>query len=288
MNNDGAAIRTLPSPTVGFGRVTNVKIVNSTVDMNGANGVGIMLESGSGCSIDDPTVTGMITGTFSWTDKFATGQIWPNCGVVIKGTPGHGDAQYNRVRNIRTVGPGGLFGVAGASSPVGLWLGTSVGGGNNQKANFNKVEGGLCGYGGRGVVMSVGNDNIIDIDGSANDVCYQLGDLVNTTPVQRNTIVRAYMENYISAGIHSTAYASGNSVLSFGSWFQQSGFGPSPLIVNDGVSPAFSIGLGPLINSPPGAQPTITGSRGGATAAVLADLLTAIADTGLIIDGTTA
>lgn len=40
--------------------------------------------------------------------------------------------------------------------------------------------------------------------------------------------------------------------------------------------------------STPVAQPTITGSRGGATVTVLADLLTALAGAGLIIDSTTA
>jgi hypothetical protein len=46
-------------------------------------------------------------------------------------------------------------------------------------------------------------------------------------------------------------------------------------------------GLGFYATSPV-AQGTVTGSRGGATVAVLADLLTKLAATGIVIDGTTA
>lgn len=45
-------------------------------------------------------------------------------------------------------------------------------------------------------------------------------------------------------------------------------------------------GLGAFGTAPPTAQPTVTGSRGGNAA--LASLLTALAATGLIIDGTSA
>ena len=50
------------------------------------------------------------------------------------------------------------------------------------------------------------------------------------------------------------------------------------------------IGLGLAVwgVAPPAAQPTITGSRGGATAAVLASVLTALHNTGILIDSTTA
>jgi hypothetical protein len=47
-------------------------------------------------------------------------------------------------------------------------------------------------------------------------------------------------------------------------------------------------GLGVWGTFAPASQPTISGSRGSATAAVLASLLTALAATGLIVDGTSA
>jgi hypothetical protein len=53
-----------------------------------------------------------------------------------------------------------------------------------------------------------------------------------------------------------------------------------------GTSAALTLGLGVYGTAPPASAPTISGSRGGNAA--LASLITALAATGLIIDGTTA
>lgn len=66
--------------------------------------------------------------------------------------------------------------------------------------------------------------------------------------------------------------------------------GTNPVLTLNDTSKAAAIagGLGVFGTTPPTVKPTITGSRGSATAAVLAALLTALNATGLVQDGTTA
>lgn len=413
MTAAGAAIKTLPSPGASAAATHNVKIIDPVIDMNGQNGVAIMLECAALCEVDNAVISGMVTGNFSWDDPFASAQTWPNTGIIIKGVSGVNFAGLNRVRNPQTSGPGAVA----ASSPVGIWLGTSMGGGNSKKANSNVIEGGQFLNGGIGGVMSVGDDNLFQLpNGSSNGVAFQIGDMTNTTPVKRNVFVKPYMENYITTAIHNTQYATDNWIKGLSSHSPVSG--PPPFFINDLATNALLIteitgddevafplptlnadpagnrmiatagggydiqqfvgggsagytctafrgtmsaptnvqngtllgqwrgagydgtaigeagglyvsanedfsgtahgskivikyvhttttallnglsiddrgailhdGLGVWGKTPPSSQPTITGSRGGATAAVLAALLTAIHNTGIIVDGTTA
>lgn len=94
-----------------------------------------------------------------------------------------------------------------------------------------------------------------------------------------------------NSGTTALEYKSGSTVL-----FSVSDVGAistsGSAVVAGGLSAGFAIkagtGLAAFNQTPPASRPTITGSRGSATAAVLTQLLTALSATGIILDSTTA
>lgn len=152
---NGFAIRTSTSPsvTVPNTSVLYAKILNARIDMNSCTGAGIFLEGAQSCVVDNAVITNVGSGTFTYNDGVTNNANYRTSAIMIKGITGVAGPYYNQINHCRANG--------GSSSNTnsGIWLGTTIGSTDNQRANLNQINQCVFTSFGQGISMWVGSDN---------------------------------------------------------------------------------------------------------------------------------
>ena len=152
---NGFAIRTSTSPsvTVPTTSVTYAKIFNARVNMNSCTGAAIFLEGAQSCVVDNAVITNVGSGTFTYNDGVTNNANYRTSAIMIKGITGVAGPYYNQINHCRASGGGS------ANTNSGIWLGTTIGSTDNQRANLNQINQCVFTSFGEGISMWVGSDN---------------------------------------------------------------------------------------------------------------------------------
>jgi hypothetical protein len=152
---NGFAIRTSTSPsvTVPNTSVRYAKIYNAQINMNSCTGAAIFLEGAQSCVVDNAVITNVGSGTFTYDDGVTNNANYRTSAIMIKGITGVAGPYYNQINHCRASGGGS------SSTNSGIWLGTTIGSTDNQRANLNQVNQCVFTSFGEGISMWVGSDN---------------------------------------------------------------------------------------------------------------------------------
>jgi hypothetical protein len=152
---NGFAIRTSTSPsvTVPTTSVLYAKIFNARINMNNCTGAGIFLEGAQSCVVDNAIITNVGSGTFTYNDGVTNNANYRTSAIMIKGITGVAGPYYNQINHCRANGGGS------SNTNSGIWLGTTIGSTDNQRANLNQVNHCVFSSFGEGISMWIGSDN---------------------------------------------------------------------------------------------------------------------------------
>ena len=152
---NGFAIRTSTSPsvTVPTDSVLYAKIFNARINMNSCTGAGIFLEGAQSCVVDNAVITNVGSGTFTYNDNVTNNANYRTSAIMIKGITGVAGPYYNQINHCRASGS------SSSSTNSGIWLGTTIGSTDNQRANLNQINQCVFSAFGQGVSMWCGSDN---------------------------------------------------------------------------------------------------------------------------------
>jgi len=153
--SNGFAIRTSTSPsvTVPNASVTYVRIINAQINMNSCTGAAIFLEGAQSCFVENAVITNVGSGTFTYNDGVTNNANYRTSAIMIKGITGVAGPYYNQINHCRASGGGGT------NVNSGIWLGTTIGSTDNQRANLNNINHCVFTAFGEGISMWVGSDN---------------------------------------------------------------------------------------------------------------------------------
>lgn len=152
---NGFAIRTSTSPSVTIPNtsVRFAKIYNAQIDMDSHTGAGIFFEGAQSSVIENAYIYNVGSGTFTYNDGVTSNSNYRTSAIMIKGITGVAGPYYNQVNHCRANGGGS------SNTNSGIWLGTTIGSTDNQRANVNQVNQCVFTSFGEGISLWNGSDN---------------------------------------------------------------------------------------------------------------------------------
>ena len=188
MTAAGAGIRGQASPGAGPppDGLLNVRLIKANIDMNGQNGTGILADCWAASIIDNPIVTGVPAGTWTYTSSYGNLTVY-NSAIALYANPSRALAYYNEIRAPY------LKNNQSTNSGYGIVFGYAVE--TSGYDNVNHVIGGLITGFTTGILVECGSDGSIrHTDVTLNDTGIQLGSGTGYPNIYNFQVIHPYME----------------------------------------------------------------------------------------------